>query len=132
MAVGRAALGVALLLVPGLVLRLGLGRQASTPFSRLMARSAGGRDLALGLGTLFALRHRTPLRGWLEATMLSDTSDAVAILLASHHLSRPRVLLGVVPALGSVGYARTLVTQLGDRSGAGVGVGVGGDSRNLP
>jgi hypothetical protein len=111
-AVTRIGLGTALLLLPGPLLRLWLGRQASTPFSRLMARSAGGRDVALGLGTLLALRHRAPVRGWLEASMLSDTSDALAVLLASRHLSRARLLFSVTPAIASVGYGRMLVNQV--------------------
>ena len=112
MAVGRAALGVAFLLVPGPLLRVWLGRGASSPFSRLMARSVGGRDLALGLGTLFALRHRTPLRGWLEAAMLADASDAFTLVAASRHLSRGRLLLAAVPTVGAVAYGRTLVNQV--------------------
>jgi hypothetical protein len=112
MAATRMTVGAALLLVPGPVLRLWLGWEASTPFSRLMARSAGGRDLALGMGTLFALRHQAPLRGWLEAAMLADASDAGAMVLASRHLSRFRLLLGLLPALGSIAYLRTLVPQV--------------------
>ena len=112
MAVTRIVIGVVLLLLPGPFLRAWLGRQASSPFSRLMARSVGGRDLALGLGTLLALRHRAPLRGWLEAAMLADTSDAFTTVMASRHLSRPRFVLALAPTLVAIGYGRTLVNEV--------------------
>jgi hypothetical protein len=41
--------------------------------------------------------------------VLSDTSDALAVLLANRHLSRPRLVFSVAPAIASVGYGRMLV-----------------------
>jgi hypothetical protein len=112
MAFTRIGLGIVLMLLPGPLLRIWLGRGASSPFSRLLARSVGGRDVALGLGTLFALRHRAPVRGWLEATALADASDSFTMLMAARHLSRPRLVLALLPTFGAIGYQRTLVTQV--------------------
>ena len=112
MAFSRIGLGVVLVLLPGPLLRIWLGRGASSPFSRLLARSVGGRDIALGMGTLFALRHQSPVRGWLEASALADASDAATTLMAARHLSRARLVLALLPTLGAIGYQRTLVTQV--------------------
>jgi hypothetical protein len=112
MATVRIVLGGIFLLAPGLLLRLWLGREASTPFSRMMARSAGGRDLALGIGTLFALQHRAPVRGWLEASALADASDTFAVLAASGHVSRARRLLAGVPSVAALGYGRSLISRI--------------------
>ncbi len=48
----------------------------------LAMRSVGGRDLALGLGALLALRRGAPLRGWVEAGALADLADGLAGVLA--------------------------------------------------
>ena len=116
MAYSRIGVGAVLVLLPGPLLRIWLGRGASSPFSRLLARSVGGRDIALGMGTLFALRHRSPVRGWLEASALADASDLLTTLMGARHLSRPRLVLALLPTLGAVGYQRTLVTQVAAHS----------------
>lgn len=118
LAVGRIALGVALLTVPRPLLSAWFGRGAGSAMAGVMARSAGGRDLALGLGTLFALRHGSPVRGWIEATMLSDAADAVALALGARELPKARALLPVVPTLAVVGFERMWVSRL---AGAGDG-----------
>jgi hypothetical protein len=46
------------------------------------ARAFGARDLAIGLGIVIALDRGTPVRGWIEAGMLSDAIDTCASLLA--------------------------------------------------
>ncbi|HJV08176.1 MAG TPA: hypothetical protein VJ653_00785, partial [Acidimicrobiales bacterium] len=83
---GRIALGVGYSLTPALALKAWPGRAPSTAgdaaLLKLMARSTGGRDISLGLGVLFAQKHDAPVRGWLEAAMLADVADAVAILIA--------------------------------------------------
>ena len=88
-AAGRIALGTSYSLAPGLALRLWPGRGSdSDPGSRFLARSTGVRDLAIGMGTLFALQKDAPVRGWLEAGMLADAGDAVAVVLGIRHLPR--------------------------------------------
>ena len=112
LAVSRVALGAALLLAPRPVLRVWLGRGGADALSSLLARSVGGRDLALGLGTVFALRHRTSVRGWLEALVLADSADALALLGAGRHFSRGRMVVAGLPTVAALGFGRWLVGQL--------------------
>src|ERR1700730_9005032 len=63
----RCALGAVALILPALPLAPWVGDARHDRSARLLARALGGRDLALGLGTLLALRDGTPIRGWLQA-----------------------------------------------------------------
>ena len=116
-AFGRIGLGVGYALAPGPALRAWPGRPASTDADgallRMMARHTGGRDIGLGLGALFALRHGSPVRGWLEAAMLADVADAVAILLAFRHLPRTRAVLMLGAALGTAAAGQRLARAVG-------------------
>ena len=86
----RIAIGVASLLMPGLVGRAMAGPDGATGGARLFIRMVGARDLALGLGVLVALDRGEPVRGWLEASAVVDGIDAGACLVARNHL-RPSV-----------------------------------------
>jgi hypothetical protein len=81
-AVARMALGVVAMALPQLPLKPWVGEKGIDRTSRLLARALGGRDLAIGLGTLLAMRHDAPVRGWVEAGGLADAGDTV-ITLAS-------------------------------------------------
>lgn len=114
---GRIGLGVAYSLVPGLALRAWPGRKADTAGDaavlRMLARSTGGRDISLGLGVLFAQKHDGPVRGWLEAAMLADVADAVAILIAFKHLPRAKAVLMLGAALGTAAAGQKLARAVG-------------------
>jgi hypothetical protein len=116
-AAGRIALGASYLLAPGLALRMWPGRPGSTPedraMARLLARSVGGRDVALGVGALLALAHDTPARGWVEAGMLADTVDALAIAVAFRRLPRGRALAMLAASVGTAAAGRWLAGRLG-------------------
>src|SRR5918999_5911730 len=86
---GRIAVGLAFALAPGLVGRLWVGRDARTPGARVLGRAFGARDLALGLGVVIALDRGAPVRGWLEASALSDAADFTAGLLGPRALPPP-------------------------------------------
>ena len=79
----------------------------------MMARSTGGRDIGLGLGVLFAQKHDSPVRGWLEAAMLADVADAVAIVLAFRHLPRTKAVLMLGAALGTAAAGQQLARAVG-------------------
>jgi hypothetical protein len=111
-ALGRIGVGASFLLAPGLCLRMSLGAVEVGPVTRMLARSVGARDIALGLGALFALRHDAPLRGWLEAGTLADAGDAVTTVLALPHLGKGRAALAVLSAASSVVLGRRLVGEL--------------------
>jgi hypothetical protein len=116
-ALGRIGLGVSYLAAPGLALRLWPGRTSSSDADsallKLMARSTGGRDIGLGVGALLAMSHDAPVRGWLEAGMLADAVDAVAIALAFRHLPRAKAVLMLGAALGTAVVGRRLARDVG-------------------
>ena len=87
---GRMAVGVALLLAPGLIGRRWIGEQAGDPAVKVITRALGARDFALGLGAAIALDHGAPARGWLEAGALSDAVDLVATRLAGDSIPPAR------------------------------------------
>ncbi len=115
---GRIALGVGFTLTPGLALRLWPGRPApaagaDAAVARMLARSTGGRDISLGVGLLLAQKHGSSVRGWLEAGMLADVADAVAILVAFPHLPRTKAVLMLAAALGTAAAGRQLARAVG-------------------
>jgi hypothetical protein len=116
-AFGRIALGGSYLLAPNLAMRLWPGRAAATEddqaVARLLARSVGGRDVALAVGALLALSHDTPVRGWVEAACLADGVDALAIGIAFRHLPRNRAVLMFAASLGTAMIGRRLASSLG-------------------
>ncbi|MHB1533844.1 MAG: hypothetical protein ACYC1D_04370 [Acidimicrobiales bacterium] len=85
----RAGLGAVALSVPRLPLLPWVGAgEAGRPTALLLARALGGRDLAIGVGTVLALRHGGPVRGWVEAGGLADLGDVVATVAAWRRLPR--------------------------------------------
>ena len=89
LALMRTALGVVAFTAPTLPSRPWVGADAGRASTRTLTRALGARDIALGLGTLLAQRHRSPVRGWLEASALADAGDVAATL--ADWGSRPRL-----------------------------------------
>jgi hypothetical protein len=81
-AYGRVAVGAAFVLFPGLAGRAWIGSDAARRPVKVLARAFGARDLAIGLGVLIALDRDAPVRGWIDAGVLSDAIDTCASLLA--------------------------------------------------
>jgi len=84
----RTAIGVVALVAPTLVTRPWLGPDRG-PAARVLGRALGGRDLALGLGALAALRQPStgsPPAGrpgiWIGVGALSDAMDVLATAAA--------------------------------------------------
>jgi hypothetical protein len=108
---GRVAFGVVAFAAPTLPSRPWVGTDAGRASARTLTRALGARDVALGLGTLLAQRHRSPVRGWLEASALADAGD-VAATLASWG-SRPRLgRLGVLAAAAGGAVACSVLARL--------------------
>ena len=106
-AVGRVAIGIVALAAPTVPLRPWVGRDfAWQPRAKLLARSLGARDLALGIGVLLALRHDTPVRGWVEGSGLADAGDTVATLMAFGKLPKASRWLVLASAGGAAAIAR--------------------------
>jgi hypothetical protein len=78
----RIAVGAAFVLWPGLAGRMWIGSDAARRPVKVLARAFGARDLAIGLGIVIALDRGAPVRGWIEAGVLSDGIDTAASLLA--------------------------------------------------
>ena len=82
-AVGRVGLGVVALTRPVVVTRPWVGPSGQGRAGRLLGRALGGRDLALGLGTLAALRRAnddgqgpgTDQAAWVGLAALADGFD---------------------------------------------------------
>lgn len=85
----RVAIGIALLVAPGRAARPWIGADADRVAVKALARGFGARDLALGLGTLFALRRGSKARGWMEAGAVCDALDAGSVLLSWRGLPSP-------------------------------------------
>src|ERR687894_511725 len=79
---GRQLVGAAFVLAPGLAGRAWIAGDARRRPVKVLARAFGARDLAIGLGVVIALDRGAPVRGWLEAGLLSDALDTCASLLA--------------------------------------------------
>ena len=104
---GRIAVGAAFFLAPGLAGRTWVGGDAARPSAKLLARAFGVRDLALGLGVVIAIDRGAPVRGWLEASALSDAGDTVATLLGASAvpaLMRPGVLALGIGSAAAAGW----------------------------
>jgi hypothetical protein len=87
---GRMVVGAAFVLFPGLAGRMWIGSPAAARPVKVFARAFGVRDLALGLGVAIALDRGAPVRGWIEAGLLSDAIDTCASLLAGNSI-RPAI-----------------------------------------
>lgn len=105
----RSALGVVAFALPALPLSPWVGRARRDPAARLLARALGGRDLALGLGTLQALRAGGAVAPWVAAGGLADAGDVAATLLSWRHLPRwGRSAVLAAAAGGAVSAALTV------------------------
>jgi hypothetical protein len=88
-AYGRAAIGAALLVKPDLVTGPWIGPVAASPGGRVLAMAFGARDLAIGAGAAVALHRGSGERGWLLASVFTDTVDALATFAARRALPSP-------------------------------------------
>jgi len=88
-ALGRVGIGCTALVAPTLMTRPWIGDAAESADARLLARTMGGRDLALGLGTLRALGvDNSEARPWVALAGMADAVDATVTLLALRRLPR--------------------------------------------
>ncbi len=109
---GRQLVGAAFVVAPGLAGSAWIGSDARRRPAKVLARAFGVRDLAIGLGVVIALDRGTPVRGWIEAGVLSDAVDTAASLLAGSSIPPairwPCVALGA----GSAALGAWLAPQL--------------------
>jgi hypothetical protein len=84
LAIGRLAIGAALVAKPQSEVGGGWvgSEEAQRPTTALLFRSVGARDMALGLGTLGALRQGGRMAPWLLGATLADAVDLAATFAA--------------------------------------------------
>lgn len=112
--VTRLAIGAAAVVAPSFVSKMWLGKGAVDSSARVGMRGLGGREAAIGLGTLLALENKRPVRGWLEAGALADAADAFAVISQRKSLPPARVVLAAGIAAASAWYCTQLASELGE------------------
>jgi hypothetical protein len=110
--VGRMAFGVAALVAPAVVGRLLAGAPAAEPDAQAFLRGMGGREIGLALGLLAALRADGPVRPWLIAGVLADSSDLAGIAGTWQHLPPAKRWLGLGTAGGAAAMGATLLAVM--------------------
>jgi hypothetical protein len=104
-AAGRVGLGLVALAWPVVPARPWVGPATDDLPVRVLGRALGGRDVALGLGALAALRSpaggRGPASAWVAAGALSDALDVAASVRSWRELPRTGRWLVAVSAGGA-------------------------------
>lgn len=118
MALTRGAAGVALIAAPRRSVRSWTGLAADTASGRLLARTLGVRDLAIGVGTLTALDSPHDTARMLRLGAASDLGDAAASWALRAHLDprRRRALPLVSVATAAIGFVAAGWAQRMDRT----------------
>src|SRR3954453_4514270 len=99
---GRIAIGITALVAPTVPLGPWVGRDVAwQPRAKLLARSLGARDLALGVGVILALKKDAPVRGWIEGFGVADADDVLSTLLAFGKLPKSGRWLVLLSAAGA-------------------------------
>jgi hypothetical protein len=112
LALVRTITGVALFLAPRRTGRVWTGAEGENVTSNLAVRGMGARDVALGLGTLAAIERGAPVRGWIEAGVLSDSADAAGTLMQWRELGTARALFWLTTELGAAWAGSRLAQSL--------------------
>jgi hypothetical protein len=102
LALGRVAIGGALVVAPALAARGWIGEVSGTPGARALARGFGMRDVAIGAGALAALQADGAVRDWMLAGAAADAADLAATVLARRELPwLGRFGIGALAATGA-------------------------------
>lgn len=110
---GRIIMGLAMLILPGVMLRLMLGRQSSTATARVMARMFGAREVALGVGTVTSVKEHSQDAEWVSASAMADAVDGLAMAFSPGVplRSRPAALVGIGAAVAGMQAARAFADE---------------------
>jgi len=106
-------MGLAMTLVPSVMLRIMFGRHASTKSARVMARMFGAREIVLGVGTVTSVKERTQDAEWTSACAVADAVDGLVMAFSPGvpRRSRPAALVGGVAALLGMQAARSFADE---------------------
>jgi hypothetical protein len=110
---GRIVMGLAMLLVPSVMLRIMFGRDASTRTARVMARMFGAREVVLGVGTVTSVKERTQDAEWVSASAVADAVDGLVMAFSPGvpRRSRPAALIGASAAVVGMLAARAFADE---------------------
>jgi len=110
---GRVVMGLAMLLVPSVMLRIMFGRDASTRTARVMARMFGAREVVLGVGTITSVKEHTQDAEWASASAVADAVDGLVMAFspAVPARSRPAALIGGSAAVAGMLAARSFADE---------------------
>jgi hypothetical protein len=110
---GRIVMGLAMLLVPSVMLRVMFGRDASTRTARVMARMFGAREVVLGVGTITSVKERTQDAEWVSASAVADAVDGLVMAFSPGvpRRSRPAALIGGSAAVLGMLAARAFADE---------------------
>lgn len=111
-ATGRILFGVAALVAPGTAGRILAGDGGAAPDAQAFLRGMGGREIGLGLGLLAMIRTDGPVKPWLVAALLADSSDIAGIAGAWQHMAPPKRLLGLGTAGGAAAIGAIVLATL--------------------
>jgi hypothetical protein len=110
---GRIVMGIAMLAVPGVMLRVLFGRHASTQTGRVMARMFGAREIVLGVGTVTSVKERTQDAEWVSACAVADAVDGLVMAFSPGvpRRSRPAALVGGIASVLGMQAARSFADE---------------------
>ena len=110
---GRTVMGLAMLVVPSVMLRVMFGRDASTRTARVLARMFGAREVVLGVGTITSVKERTQDAEWVSASAVADAVDGLVMAFSPGvpRRSRPAALLGGSAAVMGMLAARAFADE---------------------
>ncbi len=116
LAVGRVAIGAALLLAPKAAGRPWIGDAAAQDSTQVVTRGLGARDMVMGLIALHTAAHPQVGPRWQRTLAGCDAVDLAATLLARRSLPRNGVLGTAALAGGAVAVEALVATRLAARS----------------
>jgi hypothetical protein len=107
LALNRTAFGITYLARPQQAGKSWIGGVARAPGTKVMVRSQGARDVALGAGALWALARRRDdeARAWMAAHALADGADTVVTWTARRRLPKRGVRTALTMASASTAVA---------------------------
>jgi hypothetical protein len=111
---GRIAFGLAGFLLPSTGFRVFFGQKAHPYPTNMFLRGLAGRDVAIGVGIITALETGAPVRGWLEASALSDAADAIGTLTSWRSLPGFRRFGILALEVGAAALGLQLADSLGE------------------
>jgi hypothetical protein len=110
LALGRVAIGAALLIAPKASAQRWLGDDADRQATQVVVRGLGARDLVMGLIALHTAAHPQVGPRWQRTLAACDIVDGASTLLARSALPRNGVI-GTAAIAGGAAVAEALVAQ---------------------